>query len=193
MTSQPPSHPRVPQKNNPLSCHPARSEPLPSATAAPYQHRRSTSHLGTTWAPPHTWARARAQTRALSALARLSTPARHAARVSACKPSAHRTQRGSPASHLTPDPPTRVRDLRPAPPTLMWQDRRNAAGVRHHDERGSLASDGQARDQAPKRVGYHGALAPSYNHPSLTLNSSGSGSGSALARGSAHTLGTSST
>eukprot|EP00964_Phaeocystis_antarctica_P102725 scaffold68044_cov58-Phaeocystis_antarctica.AAC.2 len=40
-------------------------------------------------------------------------------------------------------------------------DRRNAAGVRHHDERGSLASDGQAPDQAPKRVGYHGALAPS--------------------------------
>ena len=53
--SQPP--PRVPQKHNPLSCHPARSEPPPSATAAPYQHRRSTSHLGTTWASPHTWAR----------------------------------------------------------------------------------------------------------------------------------------
>ena len=39
------------------SCHPARSEPLLSATAAPYQHRRSTSHLSTTWASPHTWAR----------------------------------------------------------------------------------------------------------------------------------------
>eukprot|EP00964_Phaeocystis_antarctica_P117108 scaffold80941_cov57-Phaeocystis_antarctica.AAC.2 len=118
-------------------------------------------HLGTTSA------RARAQTRALSALARLSTPARQHEPA----PASHQH-----TAHSAVAPPLIVRDLRPAPPTLMWQARRNTAGVRHHDERGSLASDGQALDQAPKRVGYHGALAPSYSHPGLTLNSSGSGS-----------------
>ena len=90
-----PPRPRVPQKNTPLSCHPARSEPPLSATAAPYQqHRRSTSHhltpghgLGLR---PERWRRSPGSPHA-------STPAR----ASACQPSANSTQRGSPASHLT--------------------------------------------------------------------------------------------
>eukprot|EP00964_Phaeocystis_antarctica_P100944 scaffold66483_cov51-Phaeocystis_antarctica.AAC.1 len=84
---------KAPQPSHDLSASPSPPSELPlSATAAPYQHRRSTSHLGNTWAPPHTWARARAQTRALSALARLSTPARR--------------HEPAPASHLhtTADP-----------------------------------------------------------------------------------------